>query len=713
MEIIKLNLIPTGITPSCHCSQYDNGRTIRVDLFNGFTPYVLQSGDTVTLNVRKPDNTIVVTSLTATQGNTYVNIETTEQMCACVGFNLCDLTIENGSKKIGTLNFIMQIERDVLADGIPSQSRIDDLEELVREAVGDDYYTKSETNNLLDGKADSDEVYTKAQVDGALALKADSDNVYSKQQIDSSFDAVNTEINNLAVNNDLIGANDRKTVTPTFTNGKFINPTTGATSNNADAAYSDYINVKGFERVKLSTIVNTSNVNRGLAFYDENKTYISGIKALFNSTISSVYSVVRDLPIPVNAVFMRTTWIASTVSGYNDFTFECVLKKGKLLVENNNISRSANVFDFSKLTVNKYIQLNGEIKNSTIYSVTDFIPVKQGDIIVGGRDRDYEPREMAYVTAYDVYGEVVSGSGATNVTSYTVPSGVGFVRISANSQWINLSRSKIFLNGTLEKTQPFYEGMTKDLASDNYTNISNLLRYPVTSLPSYIQDNLAYKPLGSLSKGYVCLVADDGRAELETYTIPLIINKEVPATWAVMQESEVFQSQTGLAAVIDSVNNHGCDIAQHGNINWDNYDEYSLNCFFDEQKVYFDSIGLIPYGAVCPSHHINNMIRAVAGGRFGCLRTGFQYGTPYYDNYTNGARSNLYGLTCYGVTDGTLQGQKDKLDYVKANNLLCIIFWHDNDMSDPTTLQRLSDVIDYAKSINIDFITMKDIPNII
>lgn len=187
MEIIKLNLIPTGITPTCHCSQYDNGRTIRVDLFNGFTPYVLQSGDTVTLNVRKPDNTIVVTSLTATQGNTYVNIETTEQMCACVGFNLCDLTIENGSKKIGTLNFIMQIERDVLANGIPSQSQIDDLEELVREAVGDDYYTKSETNNLLDNKADSDEVYTKTQVDEALANKADSNNVYTKTEVDSAL----------------------------------------------------------------------------------------------------------------------------------------------------------------------------------------------------------------------------------------------------------------------------------------------------------------------------------------------------------------------------------------------------------------------------------------------------------------------------------------------------------------------------------------------
>lgn len=193
MEIIKLNLIPSGVNPTCHCSQYDNGRVIRIDLFDGLTPYVLQSGDTVTLNVRKPDNHIVTTTLTATQGNTYVNLVTTEQICACVGYNLCDLTITNGTTVIGTLNFIMQIERDVLADGIPSQSQIDDLDELVQEAVGDNYYTKSETNDLLDNKADSDEVYTKQQVDDALAEKAnvtdlpDMSDYYTKTQVDADL----------------------------------------------------------------------------------------------------------------------------------------------------------------------------------------------------------------------------------------------------------------------------------------------------------------------------------------------------------------------------------------------------------------------------------------------------------------------------------------------------------------------------------------------
>lgn len=145
MEIIKLNLIPNGVNPTCHAKQYDEGRVIRFELFEGLTPYTLQSGDTVTLNLRKPDNTIISASVTATQGNNYVDLVTTEQMCACVGYNLGAFKIANGDVDIGTLNFIMAIERDVLADGDPSESVIENLDTLVAQAVSEQY----DSNNVL------------------------------------------------------------------------------------------------------------------------------------------------------------------------------------------------------------------------------------------------------------------------------------------------------------------------------------------------------------------------------------------------------------------------------------------------------------------------------------------------------------------------------------------------------------------------------------
>ena len=135
IENINLNLIPSGVSPVCHVSQYDTGRQIKINLFEGINPYTIQSGDTFTLNVRKPDNTIITTSSSAiisfTQGNNYIVIATNQQIAAVVGNNLCEIKITNGTKVIGTLNFIMIVERDVLSDGVASESVIDDLDAQV------------------------------------------------------------------------------------------------------------------------------------------------------------------------------------------------------------------------------------------------------------------------------------------------------------------------------------------------------------------------------------------------------------------------------------------------------------------------------------------------------------------------------------------------------------------------------------------------------
>ena len=149
MENFNLNMIPSGVSPVCHVSQYDNGRQIKVNLFSGTLPYELASGDTVTLNLRKPDNTIITASVTATQGNDYVIITTTEQMTAVVGETLGELKITNGSSVIGSLNFVMLVERDVLSDGTPSESVIEDLSSQIAAVIGNDYYTKTEIDNTI------------------------------------------------------------------------------------------------------------------------------------------------------------------------------------------------------------------------------------------------------------------------------------------------------------------------------------------------------------------------------------------------------------------------------------------------------------------------------------------------------------------------------------------------------------------------------------
>lgn len=131
MENINLNLIPSGKPPVCHASQYDKLRSIRVNLFDGVTPYAIANGDTFELCVRKPDNTVVTVNVLVNAGLTYCIIYTSPQITAVKGVNICELKITNGGKIIGTLNFDMAVEGDPLDAGINSESVIRDLQAQV------------------------------------------------------------------------------------------------------------------------------------------------------------------------------------------------------------------------------------------------------------------------------------------------------------------------------------------------------------------------------------------------------------------------------------------------------------------------------------------------------------------------------------------------------------------------------------------------------
>ena len=169
MERIKLDLVPSCIKPVLHASQYDDGRQWQCDILNGGTPYVFQSGDTVDYTIRKGDGLLVTGAVAVTPGTSYITLVCTEQMCAVFGSNLGELTITSNGSKVGSVNFIVEVERAPDEGGLTSQSEINNLnaqinehidevlpemvegitepivERLVPEVVGDNYYNKSQT----------------------------------------------------------------------------------------------------------------------------------------------------------------------------------------------------------------------------------------------------------------------------------------------------------------------------------------------------------------------------------------------------------------------------------------------------------------------------------------------------------------------------------------------------------------------------------------
>ena len=184
-ERIELNICPAGDMPVFHCSQYDVGRPIIIDLKNGDDAFSPTAGTTFELHCRKVDDNIVTLDTYEVDGNT-LTFTSTEQLCACPGDNLCEVAIYLDELCMGTLNFMLHVEPDPLAGGLESESQIHDLyeqvEEITEQVIGDDYYNKTEVDDLLDDKADKSTTYTKTEVDTALNLKADKSTTYTKTE---------------------------------------------------------------------------------------------------------------------------------------------------------------------------------------------------------------------------------------------------------------------------------------------------------------------------------------------------------------------------------------------------------------------------------------------------------------------------------------------------------------------------------------------------
>ena len=194
LERIVLNIIPAGEMPVFHCSQYENGRPVIIDLVSSDDDaFLVPEGATVELHCRKVDDNIVTLEPDEVDNNT-VTFVSTEQLTACPGDNLCEVVLYADTdpvQTIATLNFILHVEPDPLEGGLTSETQIHNLtqqiEEITQQVIGDDYYNKTEVDDLLDDKADKATTYTKSEVDTALNLKADKATTYTKTQVDSSL----------------------------------------------------------------------------------------------------------------------------------------------------------------------------------------------------------------------------------------------------------------------------------------------------------------------------------------------------------------------------------------------------------------------------------------------------------------------------------------------------------------------------------------------
>lgn len=105
----QLNVVPGGIIPVVHVSQYDVGRTLTFILYDGNTAATLSTGTTAVIEGTKPDGHGFQYS--ATVSGNEVTVNTTQQMTIITGTVDCKIVLTKGSQVIGTALFIMDVEK--------------------------------------------------------------------------------------------------------------------------------------------------------------------------------------------------------------------------------------------------------------------------------------------------------------------------------------------------------------------------------------------------------------------------------------------------------------------------------------------------------------------------------------------------------------------------------------------------------------------------
>ena len=87
--------------------------------------------------------------------------------------------------------------------------------------------------------------------------------------------------------------------------------------------HSGYVDVSRYDRIVITLPqVVSANIN-GLAFYDADKTYISGLRMNYGSQYTEIGMTVRTVTVPAGAVYMRSTWFQPDTTYYSLYTFDC------------------------------------------------------------------------------------------------------------------------------------------------------------------------------------------------------------------------------------------------------------------------------------------------------------------------------------------------------------------------------------------------------
>lgn len=178
-QTFNLDLIPQGVPPIVHVSQYDKGQTWDMHLYENGIVFPVPANTSAAIQGTKPDSTGFQFPAVITAGDNVVTFTLEQQMTVFSGDIDCELVLVNGDDQVATINFILSVEPATLDDDtVISETQLPLIEQAAElGAVINNYATQihadAETANTAATSATSAAESTAA--DAATATQAADD----------------------------------------------------------------------------------------------------------------------------------------------------------------------------------------------------------------------------------------------------------------------------------------------------------------------------------------------------------------------------------------------------------------------------------------------------------------------------------------------------------------------------------------------------------
>lgn len=189
-QTFNLDLIPQGVPPIVHVSQYDKGQTWDIHLHENGIVFPVPANTSAAIQGTKPDSTGFQFPAVISAGDNVVTFTLEQQMTVFSGDIDCELVLVNSDDQVATINFILSVEPTTLDDDtVISETQLPLIEQAAElGAVINNYatqiHTDAETASTAATAATSAAESTAA--DAATATQAADDAQASKTAAASS-----------------------------------------------------------------------------------------------------------------------------------------------------------------------------------------------------------------------------------------------------------------------------------------------------------------------------------------------------------------------------------------------------------------------------------------------------------------------------------------------------------------------------------------------